>query len=370
MKIVSIVGTRPEVIKMAPVILELRRRESGFEPIILATGQHRELLDQAFAAFKLKADINLELMEENQKLADFSSRALKVLSDKLCQLSADFILVQGDTTTVMAAALAAFYQTIPVGHVEAGLRSFDARNPFPEEINRRMTTCLASIHFAPTERARRNLLGEGVQEGTVFLTGNTIVDALRSIRLEGGFENEELSRINFERRRALLVTAHRRENHGAPLRSICKALKQLIRDFQDLEIVYPVHPNPNVAAVAREELKGIRGIHLLSPISYSDLLRLMQRCYFIFTDSGGVQEEAPSFHKPVLILREVTERPELVEVGGGRVVGTDAQRIVAEASRLLTDREEYRKMSEVQNPFGDGRAAERIVDALEQVLAS
>ena len=367
-RVVSIIGTRPEVIKMAPVILELRRRETMFEQIILATGQHRELLDQAFSVFGLKSDINLDLMEHNQGLADFSSRALKSLSDTLSQLRADFVLIEGDTTTVMVAAMAAFYQSIPVGHVEAGLRSFDHKNPFPEEINRRITGCLASVHFAPTERARRNLLSEGVREGSIFLTGNTVVDALSAIPLKGNFESTELSRINFDDRRILLVTAHRRENQGVPLRSICRALKTLASDFQDLEIVYPVHPNPNVTAVVREELKDVRRIHLLSPISYSDLLRLMKRCYFILTDSGGIQEEAPSFHKPVLILREVTERPELVEVGGGKIVGTDAQRIICEASRLLTDSGEYKKMSEVENPFGDGHAAERIVRALEKVV--
>jgi UDP-N-acetylglucosamine 2-epimerase (non-hydrolysing) len=366
-RVITIVGTRPEVIKMSPVILELQRRESYFEPVILTTGQHRELLDQAFSDFGLKSDSNLELMEPNQELSDFSSRALKALSYSLAHLKADLVLVEGDTSTVMTAALAAFYLGIPVGHVEAGLRSYDPRNPFPEEINRRITSCLGSWHFAPTERARDNLLREGVRKDSVFLTGNTVVDALRIIPLEGRFESDNLPQIKLEGRRVLLVTAHRRENQGPPLRSICRALRDLVQQYPDLEVVYPVHPNPNVTSLVHEELAGISRIHLLGPVSYTDLLRLMKHSYMVLTDSGGIQEEAPSFHKPVLVLREVTERPELVEVGGGRIVGTDAKRILEETSRLLTDSQAYEKMSNVQNPFGDGFAARRIIDAIEKV---
>ena len=364
-KIVTIMGTRPEAIKMAPVIRELERRGGVFDHTVVTTAQHREMLDQVLSVFNIKPDIDLGLMKHDHGLADFASRSLSAVSDLLAQLRPDAILIQGDTTTAMTAALAAFYQKIRVGHVEAGLRSFDRRNPFPEEINRRIAGCLADMHFAPTERARLNLLREGTSEEDVFVTGNTIVDALQSIDTDGGFDDENLSKIEMQGKRVLLVTAHRRENHGEPLRSLCRALKTLANMFDDVEIIYPVHLNVNVTRPATEELGGAR-VHLLKPISYSDLLRLMARCYFILTDSGGVQEEAPSFHKPVLVLREVTERPELIEAGGGKVIGASHDRVVEEAARLLTDRSEFERMKAAVNPFGDGHAAERIVDILAQ----
>lgn len=367
-KILSIVGTRPEVIKMAPVIRELDRRSHLFEHTLVTTAQHREMVDQVFSVFDLKPVIDLDLMQHDQGLADFASRSLSSLSDLITRVKPEVILIQGDTTTVMTAALAAFYQGVHVGHVEAGLRSFDRRNPFPEEINRRVAGCLADFHFAPTERARRNLLQEGVPKDNIFVTGNTIVDALKSIPLEGRFDDPQLEKIDFRTRRLLLVTAHRRENHGAPLLSICQALKMLAENTDDLEIVYPVHPNPNVGPIVRNELGSTRGIHLVDPVSYTDLLRLMQRCYLILTDSGGIQEEAPSFHKPVLVLREVTERPEVIEAKAGKIVGTNSLRIVEETARLLTDPAEYKVMSKAENPFGDGHAAERIVDILAQRL--
>jgi len=277
------------------------------------------------------------------------------------------VLVQGDTTTVMAAGLAAFYNGVKVGHVEAGLRSFDRRNPFPEEINRKITASVADLHFAPT-RAKANLLREGVAEESIFVTGNTIVDALQSIRLEGAFENPELNSLSAQSRRLLLGTAHRRENHGAPLAAISRALKDLVTKFNDIEIIFPVRLNPNVRGPVRDLLGSAPRIWLTEPLSYPDLLRLMQRCHFILTDSGGIQEEAPSFHKPVLILREVTERLEVVEAGAGKIVGTDENLIVQEASRLLTDSETYERMSSAPNPFGDGGAAERIAQTLEKTL--
>lgn len=363
-KIVTILGTRPEVIKMAPVIREIGLRPSIFEHTVVATAQHRQMLDQVLEVFGIKPDIDLGLMQQNQDLAEFASKSLLSLSNLFSELKPNAVLVQGDTTTVMTAALAAFYKGVPVGHVEAGLRSFDRRQPFPEEINRRVAGCLASMHFAPTSRARLNLLREGVPEETIFVTGNTIVDALESISLGASFDDHRLAVLDQSGNRLLLVTAHRRENHGAPLRSICKALKTLTSSFADLEVVYPVHLNPNVAAVVREELVDTDRIHLVDPVSYPDMLRLMKRCYLILTDSGGVQEEAPSFRKPVLVLREVTERPELIEANAGIVVGTEARSIVDAAAHLLTDLDEYARMSAAENPFGDGHAAERIVDIL------
>ena len=367
-KVLTVVGTRPEGIKMAPVVRALDGRRDVFEHTFVSTAQHRELLDQVLKTFGVAPDVDLKLMQPDQGLGHFASRALAALSDLFARLTPDAILVQGDTTTVMIAALAAFYQGIQVGHVEAGLRSFDRQNPFPEEINRKLAGCLADMHFAPTERARANLLREGVPPENVFITGNTIVDALRSIPLEGRFEDPALESLDFERRRVLLVTAHRRENHGAPLVSICAALKALVSTFDDVEIVYPVHLNPNVSGPVREMLGATPRVHLVAPTTYSDLLRLMKRCYLALTDSGGIQEEAPSFHKPVLILRDVTERPEVVEAGAGRIVGTDTERIVTEASRLLRDADEYHRMSAAENPFGDGHAAEHIVQILEQHL--
>jgi UDP-N-acetylglucosamine 2-epimerase (non-hydrolysing) len=361
-------GTRPEVIKLVPVVRELDRQRETFDHTLVTTAQHRELLDQALAVFGIEPDIDLGLMQQNQSLADFASRSLSALSGLLTKLKPDAVLIQGDTTTVMMAALAAFYQGIVVGHIEAGLRSFDRRNPFPEEINRRIASCLTNLHFAPTERARQNLLREGVPEENVFVTGNTVVDALQSISIGGDFDCEEINSIHFATSRILLVTAHRRENFGQPLRSICQALKILISRFKDIEIVYPIHLNPAVNTIVQEELKGTERIHLIEPVSYQDLLRLMSRCYVILTDSGGIQEEAPSFHKPVLVLRELTERPELIDANAGIIVGTDANTIVERTGHLLTDTGAYTRMSTAGNPFGDGNAAKRIVTILAQQL--
>src|SRR6185295_14359955 len=367
-KIVTIIGTRPEVIKMAPVIRELNRRPAVFAQTIVATAQHRQMLDQVLEVFKIEPDIDLGLMQHNQDLAEFASRSLLAVSNLYSEIEPEAVLVQGDTTTVMTAALAAFYKGITVGHVEAGLRSFNRRQPFPEEINRRVAACLAGIHFAPTPRARLNLINEGVPDADIHVTGNTIVDALSSISLAGDFEDQRLERVTRSQNRLILVTAHRRENHGAPLRSICSALKKLTEKFSNIEIVYPVHLNPKVSTSVREELGAVDRIHLSDPVSYPDLLRLMSSSYLILTDSGGIQEEAPSFHKPVLVLREVTERPELVEANAGKVVGTDADAVVDAASMLLNDAAEYDRMASADNPFGDGHAAERIVDILERRL--
>lgn len=366
-RIVSIVGTRPEAIKMAPVISELERRPESFEHLVVATAQHRQMLDQVLEVFEIEVDRDLGLMEPDQSLADLCSRALAALSDIFKELEPDCVLVQGDTTTVMAASLAAFYLNVRIGHVEAGLRSFDPRNPFPEEMDRRIVGSLADFHFAPTERARENLLREGVPHDRIYVTGNTVVDALGSISLEGDFDGAELRGLNLDGRPVVLVTAHRRESHGAPLRSICRALRTLgARD--DVEIVYPMHLNPNARAIVLEELDGAIGTHLVEPVSYTDLLRLMKRARLILTDSGGIQEEAPSFRKPVLVLRDVTERPEVVESRFGKVIGTSAERIVEEASLVLDDSAVYESMVSGVNPFGDGLAAKRIVSILDETL--
>src|SRR2546428_5105094 len=365
-KVVSIVGTRPEVIKMAPVVLELERRHSEFDHVLVTTSQHREMLFPALAMFGMKPDINLDLMQENQTLGSFASRSLSSLSNLFAELKPQMILIQGDTTTVMTAALAAFYLGIRVGHVESGLRSFRRRNPFPEEINRRIAGCVADLHFAPTERAQDNLLREGVLAEDVFVTGNTIVDALQSIPPVDTFDEPRLGSVDYDAARVMLVTAHRRENHGPNLRSICAALKMLVSGFDDLEIVFPVHLNPNVRGMVYEELGQTPRIHLTEPVSYRDLLGIMRRCYLILTDSGGIQEEAISFHKPVLVLREVTERPELVEVGAGLVIGVDTERNVQEVSNLLNDPERDQRMCSAENVFGDGHAAERIVKTLAE----
>jgi len=366
--IVTIVGTRPEVIKMAPVVHRLENLDNVFEHTLVTTAQHREMLDQVLMAFQLKPRVDLGLMEDDQSLAQFTSRALSSVSNLLAELRPDAILVQGDTSTVMASALAAFYQNIPVGHVEAGLRTFDNRNPFPEEINRKLAGALATYHFAPTKRARANLLAEGVDPNRIFVTGNTIVDALTGMKISDDFDDPQLAEFLLDHARLVLVTAHRRENHGARLRSICRALRALVERFHDVEVIYPVHLNPNVRSVVREEIGAIDRIHLVEPAGYEDLLRLMKRSYLVLTDSGGIQEEAPSFHKPVLVMREVTERPELIEAGGGKIVGTSEEVILREAARLLTDNVEYDRMSSIENPFGDGRAAIRIADILESSI--
>lgn len=368
-RIITIVGTRPEVIKMAPVVRELRRREYEFDHLLVTTSQHREMLFPALSMFGMKPDVDLELMQENQSLASFASRSLAALSNLFAELRPEMILVQGDTTTVMTAALAAFYLGIRVGHVEAGLRSFQRRNPFPEEINRRIAGCVADLHFAPTERARDNLLREGISGEDIFVTGNTIVDALQSIPKLDDFEEQRLGEINFDTSRVLLVTAHRRENHGPNLKSICAALKILVSRVDNLEIIFPVHLNPNVRGMVHEELGQTPGIHLTEPVSYRDLLGIMCRCYLILTDSGGIQEEAVSFHKPVLVLREVTERPEVIEVGAGKIIGAKTENIVDEVSDLLVNQERYKRMANATNPFGDGHASKRIVDILAQRLS-
>ena len=365
-KIVSVIGTRPEAIKMMPVVKALQSRSDLFEHLLVSTAQHREMLDQVFQAFDVMPDLDLQLMQPNQSLGGFAAKALGQLFELFGELNQHVVLVQGDTTTVTMAGLAAFYQRIAIGHVEAGLRSFDVNNPFPEEMNRKVAGCVATLHFAPTELSRRNLMREGVPVENIFVTGNTVVDALKMLPIADRFEDDALNQLVLENKRLMLVTAHRRENHGEPLQNICEALQRLARRFPDLQIVFPVHLNPNVSDLVNRQLQGIANICLVSPASYNDLRKLMELSYLILTDSGGIQEEAPSFNKPVLILRDTTERPEIIQCGAGRLVGTNADRITDEASRLLNDSYAYTAMTMVENPFGDGQAADRISLVLQE----
>jgi UDP-N-acetylglucosamine 2-epimerase (non-hydrolysing) len=360
-RVLSIFGTRPEAVKLAPVILELERHPERIESLVCVTAQHREMLDQVLAWFGIVPDYDLDLMRPNQGLAEFASRALASINQVLQEVRPDVVLVQGDTTTVMTAALAAFYRCIPVGHVEAGLRTRDRYSPFPEEINRRMAGVLATYHFAPTERAAAALRAEQMPEDQIFVTGNTVVDALlmtvqRSVDLELAF--------SLDAKRLILVTAHRRESFGLPFESLCMALRDLARRNADVEIAYPVHLNPNVRTPAGHILGQEPCIHLLEPLPYEKFVHLMACSYLILTDSGGIQEEAPVLGKPTLVMRDTTERPEAIEAGTARLVGTDRHRIVAETERLLHDKEAYRTMAQAGSPFGDGRAAQRIVQIL------
>jgi len=365
-RVVSIVGTRPEVVKMAPVVRALDARPDVFHHSVVSTGQHREMLMQILDVFGIVPEIDLALMAPNQRLSDLTSRTLASVSDLFERVEPDVVLVQGDTTTVMCAALAAFYLGIDVGHVEAGLRSRDMRNPFPEELNRRVAGLAATLHFAPTARACADLEREGVDPSRIFRTGNTVVDALQMLPLDVPFEERALDDVRFDDRRVMLVTTHRRESHGAPLRRTCSAIQELVSSYDDLEVVLPVHLNPNVRGVVQEMLDDIPRVHLVSPLGYVDLLKVLSRSHLVLTDSGGIQEEAPSFGKPVVVLRERTERPELIEAGLGWLVGTDPVAIVERASALLDNEELYANVAAAENPFGDGRAAPRIADILAQ----
>jgi UDP-N-acetylglucosamine 2-epimerase (non-hydrolysing) len=365
MRVLVIFGTRPEAIKLCPVLLHLRSRASQFQVKCCVTAQHREMLDQVLQVFQIEPDYDLNLMQPGQTLAQSSARILSALEEVLSAEKPDIVLVQGDTTTTFCGALAAFYSRIPVGHVEAGLRTGDLTQPFPEELNRVLTTRLATLHFAPTSGAARNLRHDHVPEERIFVTGNTGIDAVLQVseRLRTGrLPALELPGLDASRR-LLVVTAHRRENHGAPLEAICEALVCLARRG-DVQIVYPVHRNPQVAGPVERLLGGEPAILLCEPLEYVAFVDLMRRAYLLITDSGGIQEEGPSLGKPVLVMREKTERPEAVEAGTVKLVGADPARIVRETELLLEDREEFERMSRAHNPYGDGHASERIEDAL------
>lgn len=361
-KVLTILGTRPEAIKLAPVIKELSKYPDVFESIVGVTGQHDHLLQQVLDLFHIKADFNLAVMRDNQNLTDLTALILKEIGKILAEIGPDIILVQGDTTTVFATALAAFYQKIRVGHVEAGLRTQDKYQPFPEEINRRLTDQMSDLFFAPTERNRRNLMEEGIPSHRVYVTGNTVVDALQEISSSGYLPR--IKGVPHIEGQMILITAHRRENFGRPLQNIFKGIRRLAEFHSQIQFIYPVHPNPNVRNTAFAALSGLNNVHLLEPVDYFSFIYLMKKSHLILSDSGGVQEEAPSLHKPVLILRGKTERPELVEAGGAKLVGSDHEVIFREVNRLIEDKAHYKRMADITNPFGDGTAAEKIVEIL------
>jgi UDP-N-acetylglucosamine 2-epimerase (non-hydrolysing) len=365
-RILSVFGTRPEAIKMAPVVRALQQAPDRFETLICVSAQHRSMLDQVLKVFDLEVDQDLDLMTAGQSPADIAARVLDRLPPLLRRLRPDVLLVQGDTMTTFAAAFAAYLERIPSGHVEAGLRTGDRYQPFPEEMNRVLTTRLAAIHFAPTEQARMALLDEGVSPADVHLTGNTVIDALlQTVRPDYCFRSPQLAALD-AKRRLVLVTTHRRENFGAPLRSICAAIRELATLHPDLQFVLPVHPNPQVKDTVEQLLCDLPGMHLIEPVDYLEFVHLLNRAFLVLTDSGGVQEEAPSLGKPVLVLREVTERPEGVEAGTAVLVGTDRERIVRVASELLSSSAAYQRMANAVNPYGDGLASGRIVAALAE----
>lgn len=362
-KVMSVFGTRPEAIKMCPLVKELEKHEE-IESVVCLTGQHREMLQQVIDIFGTKVRYNLDIMQPRQTLTTITTFVLERIEPVLKEEKPDIVLVHGDTSTSFVAALAAFYQQIPVGHVEAGLRTFDKYSPFPEEMNRSLTGRIADLHFAPTENNRRNLANENVTKN-VYVTGNTVIDAFQTtVKPNYQYKDEDVGKIDFAGKRCILMTAHRRENLGEPLENICRAVKRIVEDFPDIEVVYPVHMNPAVRDTATAILGGMERVHLIRPLDVEDMHNLMSRSFLVMTDSGGLQEEAPSCGVPVLVLRTETERPEAVEAGTVKVVGVDENVIYENAKVLLTDKEEYDRMAKAVNPYGDGHASERIVRAI------
>lgn len=363
-KIITIFGTRPEAIKMAPLVKELEKRE-GIESKICVTAQHREMLDQVLELFDIKPDFDLNIMKTKQSLTGITNRILEGLETIFKEEKPDMILVHGDTTTTFSSALAAYYQQIKVGHVEAGLRTFNKYFPFPEEMNRKLTGAISDLHFSPTKGAKNNLLREGIDEKSIYITGNTVIDAmLHTVEYNYVFENEELNKIDFKNKKVIMITAHRRENWGEGISNICEALNEIVDKNKDVELVYLVHLNPIVKDMVYEKLGGKERIHLLNPLDTKETHNLMNKCFMVMTDSGGLQEEAPHLGKPVLVLRDVTERPEAVEYGTVKLVGTDKEKIIREGNELINNKEAYEKMSKAVNPYGDGKASERICDAI------
>ncbi|GAB4266409.1 non-hydrolyzing UDP-N-acetylglucosamine 2-epimerase [Thermincola ferriacetica] len=364
LKVMAVFGTRPEAIKMAPLV-KILEKEEKIEARVAVTAQHREMLDQVLKLFDITPDYDLDIMTANQTLYDVTVKALLGLQRVFEKEKPDIVLVHGDTTTTFVASLAAFYKQIKVGHVEAGLRTGNKLSPFPEEMNRKLTGAIADIHFAPTNTAKANLLAENVKKESIFVTGNTVVDALMATVREGyEFGDPELQKVDFANKKVLVVTTHRRENLGGPLRNVYLALKEVLRAHQDVEVVFPVHKNPKVRAVVDEVLGSLERVHLVDPLDYEPFVNLMNKSYLVLTDSGGLQEEAPSLGKPVLVLRDTTERPEAVEAGTVVMVGTDKDKIVETCHRLLTDADAYGRMANAVNPYGDGRASQRISEAL------
>lgn len=363
LRVMTIFGTRPEAIKMAPLVQELSRR-AECESICCVTAQHREMLDSVLGIFELKPDYDLNIMEPRQTLSTITSKCLLGMDKVLEQAKPNLVLVHGDTSTTFSGALAAFYHQIPVGHVEAGLRTRDKYSPFPEEINRTLVGDIAALHFCPTVANRANLSREAITEG-VFITGNTVIDALKTtVKADYHFSTELLNRLDYEGKKVILVTCHRRENYGQPMANIMTALRRLADAYEDVELVYPVHLSPVVREAAEKYLSGHERIHLIDPLDVSEMHNLMARVHFVMTDSGGLQEEAPALGKPVLVLRRETERPEAVAAGTVKIAGTDTEEIFRLASELLDSPEAYRAMAHAVNPYGDGRACERIADAI------
>lgn len=364
-RILFVFGTRPEAIKVCPIVLHMQTRPDEFDVKVCVTAQHREMLDQGLAVFQVRPDYDLDLMRPNQTLSQLTARIIAALEPVMEVEQPDMVIVQGDTTTTFCGALAAFYHRVPVGHVEAGLRTGDLWQPFPEELNRVLTTRLTKLHFAPTTASAGNLRAEGVNSAGIFVTGNSGIDAVLHVRDRlsagglAGFQGVALD----PKRKLIVVTAHRRENFGDGLARLYQAIARLA-ERGDVQIVYPVHPNPNVRKPAEAQLGGLPNVHLIAPLDYVPFVDLMQRCYLLLTDSGGVQEEAPSLGKPVLVLREKTERPEAVEAGTVKLVGTDGEKILAQAGALLDDPAQYRRMSTMHNPYGDGHASRRIADVI------
>jgi UDP-N-acetylglucosamine 2-epimerase (non-hydrolysing) len=360
-KVMTIFGTRPEAIKMAPLVLELQKQPEHFESIVTVTAQHRQMLDQVLEIFSIKPDYDLNIMKDRQTLIDVTTRGLEGLDGVMKEVKPDIVLVHGDTTTTFVASLAAFYNQIPVGHVEAGLRTWNKYSPFPEEINRQLTGVIADLHFSPTTKAAENLRNENKQEDTIFITGNTAIDALKTT-VKDTYSHPVLDQIGTDR--LILLTAHRRENLGQPMRNMFSAIKRVLDEHDDIQVVYPVHLNPVVRELADEILGNNPRIHLIEPLDVFDFHNFAAKSYLIMTDSGGVQEEAPSLGVPVLVLRDTTERPEGIEAGTLKLAGTDEDTIYDLATELLTNKEAYEKMAKASNPYGDGHTSARIAEAI------
>ena len=360
-KVMSIFGTRPEAIKMAPLVKELESRKE-IESIVCVTAQHREMLDQVLETFKITPDYDLNIMKQGQTLGDVTTRALNGVETVIKEAKPDIVLVHGDTTTTFAGALAAFYNQVAIGHVEAGLRTYDKYSPFPEEMNRQMVDCMTDMYFAPTTLSKENLLKQNIDESKIYITGNTAIDAMDTT-VDDNYKHPELEWLK-NNERLILLTAHRRENLGDPMRNIFRAVKRITDEFEDVKVIYPIHKNPKVREVAKEIFGDSDKIKLIEPLEVFDFHNFQNKSYIIMTDSGGIQEEAPSLGKPVLVLRDTTERPEGIDAGTLKLVGTDEETIYEEAKKLLSDKKEYEKMSHASNPYGDGHASERIVDAI------
>lgn len=363
-KVMTVFGTRPEAIKMAPLAIELKKYPE-IESVVCVTAQHREMLDQVLDLFEIKPDYDLDIMKERQSLLGITTRVLEGLDSVIKEAKPDIVLVHGDTTTSFVGALAAFYNQVTVGHVEAGLRTYDKYSPFPEEMNRNLTGRIADMHFSPTVQNRENLLKENISAENIYITGNTVIDALKTtVRKDYTFQNDVLNQLDFENKRVIVVTAHRRENLGKPLENICNALKQIVTEYEDVEIVYPVHLNPAVRETVFGILGDVKGVYLTDPVTVDDLHNAISRSFMVMTDSGGIQEEAPALAKPVLVLRKETERPEAVKAGTVKLAGVEREDITAMAKDLLDNEESYKKMAHAANPYGDGNASERIIKAI------